>query len=57
MPVETVLLLGNPILREKSINVEELNHIKTQQIITNLSDTLTYFQTQEGHRKSRPSKS
>ncbi len=48
MPVETVLLLGNPILREKSINVEELNHIKTQQIITNLSDTLTYFQTQEG---------
>ncbi len=48
MPVESVLLLGNPILREKSINVEEFNHFKTQQTITNLVDTLTHFQTQEG---------
>lgn len=43
-----VLLLGNPLLREKSDPIEDFNHKMLERTIVNLKDTLLYLQRQEG---------
>lgn len=48
MPVLPVLLLGNPLLREKSIPVEDFTQKETQRTSANLIDTLVHLQKQEG---------
>lgn len=48
MPVVPVLLLGDPLLREKSTSVENFNQEEMLCTITNLVDTLTHLQAQEG---------
>ena len=48
MPVVSVLLLGNPLLREKSSPVDFSSQENTRQILTDLNDTLTYLKVQKG---------
>ncbi|MFQ5819871.1 MAG: peptide deformylase [Candidatus Heimdallarchaeota archaeon] len=48
MPVLPILLLGNPLLREKSSPIENFNQKELQRTITNMEDTLVHLQKQEG---------
>jgi len=48
MPEVPVLLLGNPLLREKSDPIEDFNHKELERTIVNLRDTLLHLQRQEG---------
>lgn len=47
MPVKEILMLGNPLLREKSSKVKELNN-ETNRIIFDLEDTLKFLQREKG---------
>ncbi|MEI7478243.1 MAG: peptide deformylase [bacterium] len=40
MAVQEIIELGNPILREKSTEIDNVLSPETQQIITDLMDTL-----------------
>ena len=48
MPTCPILHIGNPLLWERSVEVEEVTSGDTKQIIQDLEDTLTEFRKREG---------
>ena len=48
MPAREILLLGNPILREKSASVKSPLSEETRSVVRDLRDTLVQFKSQRG---------
>jgi len=48
MPVRDILLLGNPILREKCAPVKAVQSEETRSIVSDLRETLAQFRSQRG---------
>lgn len=48
MPVRDILLLGNPILRQRCSLVSDVNSSETKALITDLRDTLQDFLSRKG---------
>jgi peptide deformylase len=49
MPVRPVLQLGDPILRQKSVRVEDPAAPEISELIQDLADTLTHWRTKTGY--------
>jgi peptide deformylase len=48
MPARDILLLGNPILRQKCASVKSVQSEQTRSIVSDLRDTLAQFRSQRG---------
>jgi peptide deformylase len=48
MPARDILLLGNPVLRQKCVSVKSVRSEETRSIISDLRDTLAQFRSQRG---------
>jgi peptide deformylase len=48
MAVKEILLLGNPVLRQKSDSVDDFKNTVVHQIVNDLQDTLNDFRKQKG---------
>jgi peptide deformylase len=49
MPVKTILQLGNPLLRQKAIQVEDPASREIQDLVRDLADTLAHWRSKTGY--------
>lgn len=49
MPVQTILQLGNPLLREKCHRVDDPTSAEVQDIVRDLADTLAHWRSTTGY--------
>ncbi len=49
MPVQTILQLGNPILRDKAVRVADSSSREIQELVRDLGDTLAHWRTSTGY--------
>jgi peptide deformylase len=49
MPVKTILQLGNPLLRQKAIQVEDPASREIQDLVQDLADTLSHWRSKTGY--------
>jgi len=52
MPIRPVLQLGNPVLRKKSVKVEDPTARETRDLIQNLADTLSHWRSVTGYGRA-----
>src|SRR5579864_6426281 len=52
MPLRPVLQLGNPVLRQKSLNVEDPTARPIHDLVQNLADTLSHWRSVTGYGRA-----